>query len=59
MVVLDPLHLVYTVAHHRLAMVAGLVGVVDLDMVAFPVDLLAVLVGSCIQRSYDLALEQV
>lgn len=33
--------------------------VVVLDMVAFPVVLLAVLVAGCIQRGHDLALEEV
>lgn len=54
-VVLDPIRLVHTMAHLRLDMVAGLVGMVGLDMVAFPLDILAVLVGGFIQRIKYLA----
>ncbi len=59
MVVLDSPLLVYTMADYRLGMVAGLVVLVGLAMVALPVGLLAVLVGGYIQRSHDLAVEQV
>ena len=56
MVVLDPSALVYTVADHRLDMVAGLVAVVGLAMVAVPLVLLVGLVGDCLQRVHHLAL---
>lgn len=56
MVVLDSPDLVYSVADHRLGVVAGMVGLVDLDMVAFSLDLLVVLVVGYIQRSHHLAM---
>lgn len=56
MVVLDPPSLVDSLAHHRLAMVAGLVALVGLALVALALAFLAFLVGHLIQRTHHLTL---
>ena len=59
MVVVDSMDLVHPLANRWLVVLAGLVAVVGLAMVALPLGLLVVLVDSRLQRSYDLALEQI
>ena len=57
-VVLDPVSLVYSLAHRLLVLVARLVELVDLDMVGFLLGFLALLVDNSLQRSDDLVLEK-
>lgn len=56
LVVLDSTLLVYTMAYYCLAVVAYLVGLVDMDLVAFSMDFLVILVGHHFQGTHDLAL---
>lgn len=56
LVVLDPPSLVDSLAHHQLAMVAGLVALVDLDLVVLALAFLALLVDHRFQRTHHLTL---
>ena len=58
LVVLGTCFLVHPMAFPGLAVLAYLVGVVDLGLVAFSVGILAVLVDRYFQGSYDLDLER-
>lgn len=57
-VVLDSNYLVYSLARHCLVVVAGLVVLVDLDLVDLPVGFLAILVDNYLQGSSGLVLAQ-
>ena len=58
LVVFSSTLLVYTLACNCMAVVARVVGMVGLDLVAFPVDFLVILVGYRFQGTYNFALAQ-